>query len=286
MWIILVLLNPILDSVRSVISKRASKSIDSYMVSWANNLIPTILFTPLLFFIDLQFNDEFIISLAISGSINIIAVILYHRAVMKSDISVVIPMLSFTPLFMLITSPFLVDEFPNEYGLLGVLSIVSGSYLLNIKTSGKGLFAPFKALYDNKGTRYMLITAFLFSISANFDKRAVLASSPWQYIVFLNLIIFIGVSVFLMFNRKFSLKDVILERKNLFIISLFTAIVFVVHMLAIELTLAVYVVTVKRLNGVFAVMLGSVFLSEGKIRERLLGASLMFIGVLLITLFH
>ncbi len=68
-------------------------------------------------------------------------------------------MLSFTPLFLVFISPLIVGEFPTAKGLIGIILIVVGSYLLNVNLKEKGILFPIKSLMKNKATRYMLIVA-------------------------------------------------------------------------------------------------------------------------------
>ena len=185
MWVIFAVLNPIFDSLKGVFSKKASKQVDPLLVSWFNNLIPLLVFSPFLFFIDLKFNYQFFEALIISGLINITSTILYHRALFKGDISIVIPILSLTPLFLLFLSPLIVGEFPDSWGLIGTILIVAGSYLLNINIKKQNIFSPFKSLVKDQGTRYMLIVGFIWAISANYDKRGINASSIYQYLIFI-----------------------------------------------------------------------------------------------------
>ena len=284
MWVIFAVLNPVFDSLKGVFSKKASKQVDPLLVSWFNNLIPLFLFSPFLFFIDLKFNYQFFEALFISGLINITSTILYHRALFKGDISVVIPLLSFTPLFLLFLSPLIVGEFPDTWGLIGTILIVAGSYLLNINLKRQNIFSPLKSLIKEKGTRYMLIVAFIWAISANFDKRGIEASSIYQYIFFINLVVTLGTTIFVFSKRKFSLPELKAEYKNLLAVGLLTSAVFFVHMTAITLTLVVYVVSIKRTGGMISVFLGYFIFKEKNIRQRFLGSAIMFAGVLLIVL--
>lgn len=284
MWVLFASLNPFADAIRNVFSKKASRNVDSLLVSWFNNLIPLIVFTPVIFIVELKFSAEFFVSLTISGFANITAAILYHRAIAKGDISLVVPMLSFTPFFLLLTSPILIGEFPDTSGLIGILLIVIGSYLLNAKFDAQNIFAPFKALLKHKGTRYMLIVSFVWSLSANFDKRAINVSSVWQHIFFINLFVCTGTTIFLLLKRKLNFTDIKLERKNLTAVGLLTSCGFFLHMTALSLTLVAYVIALKRTAGMISVLLGYFFLDEKNIRSRLLGAAIMFIGVLLIIL--
>jgi drug/metabolite transporter (DMT)-like permease len=282
MWVIFAVLNPFADAARSLFSKKASLNIDSLIVSWFNNLIPFIIFAPLLFFIELKFEYEFLEALFISGFINIAAAILYHRSISKGDISQVIPMLSFTPLYLLIMSPLIVGEFPDMRGIAGILLIVGGSYLLNINLKQKNYFAPIKSLFVNKGTLYMMIVAFLYSISANYDKIGIASSSVIQYIVFINFFVSAGTTFFLFYRKKFSAGSIKLEWKNLLMVGLITASGFIFHMMALSLTLVVYVIALKRTSGMLSVAIGYIFLDEKHTRERLIGSFIMFCGVLLI----
>ena len=284
MWVIFAVLNPVFDSLKGVFSKKASKQVDPLLVSWFNNLIPLIIFSPVLFFTELRFNYQFFEAIFISGLINITATILYHRALFKADISVVIPLLSFTPLFLLFLSPLIVGEFPDSWGLIGTLLIVAGSYLLNINLKKQNVFSPLKSLIKEKGTRYMLIVAFIWAISANFDKRGIEASSIYQYIFFINLFVTLGTTIFVFSKRKISLPALKAEYKNLLAVGILTSAVFFVHMTAITLTLVVYVVSIKRTGGMISVVLGYFIFKEKNIRQRFLGSAIMFAGVLLIIL--
>lgn len=285
MWVIFAVLNPIVDSTRNVFSKKASLNVDSLVVSWVNNLIPLIFFSPALFFIELKFNNQFITSLIVSGIINTSAAILYHRAISKADISVVVPMLSFTPLFLLIMSPIIIGEFPTFKGLIGILLIVFGSYVLNIDFQKEGFLSPLKSLLKNKATRYMLIVAFIWSISANFDKKGIESSSILQYIFFINLFVTIGTTIFSLKKGKLSFDSTRRERKNLFLVGILTSLGYLFHMIALSMTLVAYVIALKRTAGMITVLLGYFFLKEKNIKERLLGSTIMFLGVLFIVLF-
>jgi uncharacterized membrane protein len=284
MWVIFAVLNPIFDSLKGVFSKKASRQVDPLLVSWFNNLIPLILFSPLLFFIDLKFNYQFFEALFISGLINFISAILYHKALFKGDISIVIPILSFTPLFLLFLSPLIVGEFPDSWGLAGTVLIVGGSYLLNINLKKQNIFSPIMSLIKDSGTRYMLILAFIWAISANYDKRGIHASSVYQYIIFINLFSTIGTTIYVFSKRKISFQALKSGYKNLMAVGLLTSAGYFVHMTAITLTLVVYVVSLKRTGGMISVLLGYFIFKEQNIRQRFLGSAIMFAGVLLIIL--
>jgi len=285
MWFLFAGLNPFSEAFRNLFSKKASiNGVDSLMISWVNNIIPILIFLPTIFFIELKFNLQFFLALSATGTINVAASILYMKAISKGDISVVVPMLSFTPLFLLITSPFLVGEFPRLWGIIGMILIVVGSYLLNVDLKSQNLFAPLKALFQNKGTRYMLIVAVIWAVSANFDKLSIQYSSVYQHILFVNIFVFIGITIVVSSMKKLKISEIQKDRKNLLIMSLFTTTTYIFQMTALSLTLVAYVISLKRVSGLISVFLGHFILGEPNLRERLFGAFLMFLGVVFIVL--
>jgi len=179
MWIILSFLTVFFESIKDVFSKKTLKDIDEYIVAWALRVFALPFLLPILFFIKIpELGDKFLLVLLISGFLNIVATILYMRAIKLSDLSITVPMVTFTPLFLLVTSPLIVGEFPGIFGIIGIFLIVMGSYLLNIKKKSQGYLAPFKALIAEKGPKLMLVVAFIWSITSNFDKVGILNSSP------------------------------------------------------------------------------------------------------------
>lgn len=237
----------------------------------------------MLLLIDLEFNTQFWIGFLGSGIIQVINTVLYMRAISKGDISTVMPMLSFTPLILLITSPLTIGEFPTTVGLLGILLVVSGSYLLNIDLKKMNPLEPFRAIIKNKGTRYMLVVATLWGVSGVFDKISITNSSVLQHITFMNILVFGSMTVLVLSQKKFNLSKMKETKADLFLVSLFTTGSFLFHYIAISLTLVAYVVSIKRIAGVFSVLLGAYYFNEPNLRQRLLASIVMFIGVLLIV---
>lgn len=285
MWILFAVLNPISESIRSLIIKKASVQVEPIIITWANNIIPVILFPIVMYFTgtEIKSNTQFWYGFSIAGVIQIAASVIYMRAISHGEISSVMPMLSFTPLFLLLFGPVIIGEFPNGQGIAGILLVVLGSYLLNLDPKKMSLLEPFKAMARNKGTRLMFAVAILWSISGVFDKISITNSSVLQHITFTNILIFITITAWLAFRKKLKLTEIYGARKNLLLVSGFTTASYFFHYSALALTLVAYVVSMKRMAGMFSVILGALFLKEPNIKQRLIGSVVMFIGVLLIV---
>ncbi len=224
-------------------------------------------------------------SLAVTGPLAAITLFLYVKSLELSDLSLSVPMLATTPLFLLATSPLMLGEYPDVWGMAGVLCIVAGSYLLNISRWREGPLEPFKALLRDRGPRLMLVVAFLWSISANIDKIGLRNSSPvfWITCAFGITAIFLTPIVWKTAGR--NLTQVWTKPWYLLATGLLEALTCVCQMYALTMTLVPYVIGVKRLSAVVAVLLGGIVLREEKLRERLLGSTLMVAGVFLIAFF-
>jgi len=282
-WLFPSLLTALLESGKDVLSKKKLLKFDEYIVAWSLNVFSLLIVAPLLIFFKIpSLTFSFWSALFVSGIINIITTILYMKAIKYSDLSITVPLLAFTPLFLLITSPILIKEYPNIIGALGVFLIITGSYLLNVNQLKKGLFEPIKSLLKNRGSKYMLIIALLWSISSIFDKIAVVNSSPVIYIVITNIFVTLSLTP-IVIRRVNSNKHFFHQLPSLIPIGMLNGVKLVIQMWALTLTLVAYVIAIKRLSGLFGVLMGYFIFKEKRIKERFIGALVMIIGALLIS---
>ena len=134
MWFIFAVSSSIFEAFKDVFSKKSLVHVDEYILLWFSRVVNVLFLLPFLLFYSLPRPDgQLLLALLVSGSINVIAVLLYFKAIKFGELSHVLPMLTFSPLFLLITSPLIVGEFPKLSGLIGIVMIVSGSYGFNIK---------------------------------------------------------------------------------------------------------------------------------------------------------
>jgi len=216
--------------------------------------------------------------------LNLAAYILYLYAIKLSPISLSVPFLSFTPVFMLITGLFVLNETTNLWGGLGVGLIVLGSYVLHLNNGTNNFITPFFAIAHEKGSWFMGIVALLYAFSAVFGKKAILHSSPlffsYSFFLFFNIVVLAGLLLSGRTAWRFLLQNI---RPGLWLGGLLLIEV-TAHGFAISMTTAVYMIAVKRSSILFSVLLSWLILKEGNIKARGLGTLLMFCGVLLITL--
>ncbi len=221
-------------------------------------------------------------ALPVSASLNSFAFFLYFRTIQRYDLSLSMPMLAFTPLFMIVTSPLIVGEHPSFLGVVGILLIVAGSYGLKAAERNKGALAPFRALAAAPGPRAMLMVSLIWSITSNIDRIGINASSKtlWLASVFLSIFTILSPWALLRLRRGEAGGHWL---RGALLVGLLLATTAMLQMTAIMMGPVPYVMAVKRLSVVFAVLVGWLAYREGDVRSRLAGAAVMAAGVFCIA---
>ena len=284
-WILFAGLSAFFESLKDLISKRSLTQINPYLVGWSLVLFALPLLWPLVWIQGFpSFGDRFMLAMWLGGSINVVAMMLYIKALHLSDLSLTVPLITLTPLFLLLTSPLIVGEYPTPSDIVGILFIVVGAYCLNLRGSFKSLTAPFVSLWRDRGSRTMLLVAFMWSFSAVIDKIGVENSSPTFWVVALFTFIAVGMFPIVLFKCPQPFSTLSKNWKTLAPIGIFQGLAVLVQMQAIQLTLVARVIAIKRMSALYSVLWGGLILKETGMRDRLFGTSLMVIGVFCLSL--
>jgi len=206
------------------------------------------------------------------------------KAIKLSPLSLSIPFLSFTPVFMILTGFIVLEEVPNSWGIIGIGFVVAGSYLLNVTQVKYGYFAPFRAILKEPGSILMLVVAFIYSFLAVLGKKAIQHSSPLFFGFFFLAALDITTLIFFPFLEKIRWRDILKVPVKGLSVGLMLFLHALFHCLAINMIEAVYMIAVKRMSILFSVVYGWILFKESDISARMLGALFMFAGVVFIIL--
>lgn len=284
-WIFFALGAALFTALKGAAGKKSMRHLDEYVVSFFTFLLPGIfIFAAFMAAGVPALGDDFWWAFIADCVLSAVATILSSRALL-SDLSTTVPMMAFTPLFMLATSYLILGEYPDGSGALGVLLIVAGAYLLNIRERKNGWKAPFRAIMKSDGPRLMLAASFIWSITGNLDKIAVKNSSPFFFPMAECFFIALLILPFAWKNLRKSRQLILRERYHLLAIGLFSALMTICQMIAITMTLAVYAVAIKRLGILISIALGGLVFKESDMRLKLAGGCVMVAGVFLISVF-
>jgi len=229
-----------------------------------------------------ELDRTFWIAVAVALPLELAAVLAYMKALKSSPLSLSLPFLAFTPLFILLTGWFILGEKITPAGLGGIALIVIGSYGLNLSQAGQGWGGPFRAVFKEPGSRLMLLVALIYAFTSALGKLAVLHSHPFFFPLLYYLLLGAGLVLFLPFNRSARASRLFEKPLPGLLIGILGAVSVCSHMLAISQIQAAYMISVKRTSLLFAVLYGALWFKEEHIGERLLGTALMVSGVFLI----
>jgi len=283
-WVFYALITAFSLATADAISKKALGRSNEYVIAWVREGYALPFLFLAFFFIDIPSLDRtFWLSLLLMIPLEIAAIILYVKAIKISPLSLTIPFLAVSPVFIILIAFLILGEVPDRSGLLGILLIVAGAYLLNIRTTREDLLGPIKAIRRERGSIFMIIVALIYSVTATLGKVAVQHSGPIFFGVFYPFLLTLILSVVLW--RKGLLPEVLSRPMTFLAIGIFTAIMILTHFKAISMTDVAYMISVKRASLVFSVLYGRVLFGEENIRERLTGSVLMIAGMVSITIF-
>ena len=213
-----------------------------------------------------------------------VANILYFLALQVSPLSLCVPFLAFTPIFLIPTGFVMLRELPPAVKLLGVVLVFIGSVLMHRRLFAVSWAAPIKAIVQERGSRYMLTVALIFSITNPLEKKLVLISDVYTQAFAFG----IGLCVFffaLTLLRGESFREGL--QRNVPWISAAGAldgISLLLQFASYHYIDVVISISIKRAGIVLAVFFGWLFFRERGIPDKLIASSVMLAGVLIIYL--
>ena len=286
-WFLFAVLTAAIYGAQAAYLKGLTDDIDQMLVTWSLFVFALPMFAGALAWWGVPKVDSasFWPAFAVSITVNLIAWPVFVRSVRISDISLVMPLLAFTPVFVLLIEYVVLGEAPDGYGLAGILLIVAGAYVLNVRAGFSAVLDPLRSVATDRGALYMLFVAAIWSISATVEKITVTSSSPSYYMTMFGLFF---VACFFPVMRRVgdvSFRDFREHSLVLAGAGTLTGAMALVQMTAIKTTpLVNYVISIKRAGMLVAVLFGWLLFDEENILFRLIGALIMIAGVGLIKI--
>jgi len=287
---LITILAAFLQSTKDAMTKNLSVSMNPYTLSVGVGVAIILSNLPLLFFSNPDFSSfqldlKFWIILIIMGVGFAASSVAINLALKISDLSLTAPLTSFSSLFTLLFELLIFGSIPKSWALVGVLIVFLGTYLLKVDFQKKDDFLkPIKALIKDKGAQLMVLVSFSWALDNILSKIGSIQTDPifWNIVTRL-IVILILFPIALKTDKKWFLE----LKQNWLFIFLMGVIV------GISMSLANYALvsispsisaTLFRTNAIFSVLYGIFVFKEKQALSRLVGASIMFLGVTLIVL--
>jgi drug/metabolite transporter (DMT)-like permease len=236
--------------------------------------------------------------------LEIIAMLLYMAAIRDHPLSLTVPYLAFTPVFVIAIAYGLLGEQVSPAGAAGILLVVAGAWLLNVHhariADWRSWAAPLQAILWERGSRMMLTVAVIYAVTATLGKVALGYLPPTQFGAFYFLTL--GALVPLLFavpalRRALApetrggldpmpraLLRVLRRPLPVLAVVLLNALMIYTHFQALQSIEVAYMIAVKRTSLLFGIVYGALLFRETGMVARLPAGLLMLGGVVVIVM--
>ena len=224
--------------------------------------------------------------IAILVPLELLAMWLYMLAIRDNPLHLTLPYLAFTPVFNVLTGFVVLRERISLTGFTGIFLVVAGAYFLNNQTGGRGWRLPLTAIRRNRGSRFMLTVALIYSLTSVLGKRAMQDATPLSFGPFYFLLLggLLVVSAWCRQPGRVAVRGLFKRWRQLLMVGGCMAVMIVSHFLAIAKVEVAYFTSLKRTSLLFGILYGYLLFKEPNPLRHLLAGALMVGGVAMIVI--
>jgi drug/metabolite transporter (DMT)-like permease len=218
--------------------------------------------------------------------LDVLALLLYVRAITIAPLSHTLPYLAFTPVFSALSSFILLGEEVSTRGFSGIALVTIGAYLLNNDLTGGGrdLFAPFKFIVIETGPRLMLCVAMIFSLTSTLGKGALQYMPGVYFGPFYALFLAVLIWILVLGMRRSAFTVVRRCPLGALLVGGAMGLMIITHFVAIQTVEVAYMIAVKRMSLLFGLVYGAWLFAERRLAQNLFAGTIMLGGVALIVM--
>lgn len=246
------------------------------------NVSGLVLFFPVFLLIlpEIYLPLEIVPYLLVSGLAETVYFIGLGKAYESGDLSIVYPVARSSPVFVIIAAAIFLGETVSLTGLLGILVIFIGVYVLHLKGMTRDdLVAPIRYLMSGS-SKYAVIAALGTTVYSITDKLGVTAVDPLLYSFWLGFSV-TGMMIIVTIRRK-GIQAIRNEFSSPIRIT-FAGILmrggYMMVLYAMSLAQVSYILALRQISVVLGALIGVVFLGESYGRVRIIGSLIILTGV-------
>lgn len=215
--------------------------------------------------------------------LEITAMLLYMHAIQNHPLSLTVPFLSFSPVLATLNGYLLLDERVSWPGFLGIILIFIGGWLIHSKEAQgwgwRGSLRPWRAIAAHSGSRWMLVTALIYSLTAILSKGAMGNLEPVTFGALYYQILGITVLALFLPRQPAGIARLFRSPRGVLAVMGCSALMVSTHFMAISLVEAAYMISIKRTSLLFSILLGIWLFKEQEGWRRLFAGLVMLGGI-------
>jgi len=288
MWFWLAFGSALLGSVDVILNKHCLKKVSAAVLSWALFSLPI----PFLLYFVIKSGLPSLTQLFYVGVFGSSFTLVFSKTITngvlkKTNLSQIFPLTAFTGIFNYVLGLLFLSETIRFIPLIGLFTVIVGSYLLNLDQAKENFFKPFKMLFADRISLLFLFSMFLNSLSSIFDKIGVSHTHPTSPIFTIlaeNICMSILLMIYLFKKEPGWLQHVKQNIPFLAINSVIFQIMSLLIFTAFSGGPVALVMGIKRFQIFFVLLLSYLFFKDKPKKHVWFASLVMALGVLLIKI--
>ncbi|RME54335.1 EamA family transporter [Candidatus Woesearchaeota archaeon] len=289
-WYWFAIIAAVVSGIVFILQKKLLKIEHSAEYSLETNLIALMLALFFLPYVDFRsFNYSNIAWMFLVSIFTTIGFLFVAKSIRHSQISNVVPLVNFGPMFLALTAYIFLGEKLTGMQVAGVVMLVIGSYILQTNHNMKNVFEPLKNLVTSKYYVFILLGLLFYAFSGTIERYVLQARiNPFEAIILLQLFVSVNFLVYELIKGK-KVSEMFEGLKNNKMQYLIVAMLMLTHRTAgyyaTKLTVAVALVSaIKRSGSFIATLFGGKFFHEDAILKKSLACLVLIAGAVMIIL--
>jgi drug/metabolite transporter (DMT)-like permease len=287
-WFFIALLSSFLSAFAAITQKKVLFNLNPVQFSYYLSIANLVLSIPFFFFIDYNLiNFSNLSVLFIKSLIGVAAFLCVMTALKNLQISNALPLLALTPGFVAVFAFIFLGEALKFYEVLGLISLIAGTYILESKNLKEILF-PLNVFLKSKYHRYILAALLLFTASSVMDKLLLIkmdltpiSLTAFQHLYFALLFLLI----YFLFKGKLEILSAQINKADILwivLISVLTIGYRYTQIVSISLASVALTLAVKRTSVLWATIIGGKIFKDTNLLKKTIAVLFILLGVILI----
>lgn len=279
----------VLSLASNVYQKKLSQAgLHPFYIVFAIYVVLALLSLPLVMAIDVaNLSRSFWLNITLASLFDVSGWMFLVLSLSKTDLSVFGPLNAYKVVFSLVLAVIFLHELPNAQGLMGVLIIIIGSFLL---TPSDQAAQPRKIarLLKDKGVQARFFSIALFSVGTIFLKNAAILGGPLSTLIYWSLI---GLPLAMLSNHLLlphSMLSYLNTSKphslTIFIVGVMVFLMQYFTLVLLSKMLIAYALALFQLGMVIQVLIGYKVFNEKDIGKKLVASIVMMAGSVMVLL--
>lgn len=286
-WYVYALISAFFIALSNIAGKKALFKVHAMEYRTTLKVLEIPLLLLLIPFLNFNIDPGDYIFIFLIAFIAVVAGIFWAKAIKHSEISTVSPLQNLSPIFLVILSFIILKETVTLQQGIGIAILIIGTYVLEVDHKISNLKEPILKIIKTRTIHFVLISLFLYSLSAVGDKYMITSVDKVTYLFWVWMFMtIISLAISSIFYK--GLKDVVYCIKKsgwiIFLAGLFSFISALAYFKALTMVMVSLLIPLKRLSTLFATLIGGELFHDHGLKLKAVACVILIVGALLVVL--